>query len=186
MGDSNKGAFLTGFLFGGLAGAAAALLMTPQPGETTRLQIKDRGIELKTQFGDLTTGLQERGKVILEEKTTDPAIKLNFDNPKIKDEILVIFSVKLADDESVTSNEFGIKRLSDEETQEIGKTLNALKAEVGDDSPLDKLIYASFYEENDLLIDALTNYISAMEMSPEVEDFQTAYDQFIIRNGLGN
>jgi gas vesicle protein len=68
MGDSNKGAFLTGFLFGGLAGAAAALLMTPQPGETTRLQIKDRGIELKTQFGDLTTGLQERGKVIIEEK----------------------------------------------------------------------------------------------------------------------
>ena len=68
MGDSNKGAFLTGFLFGGLAGAAAALLMTPQPGETTRLQIKDRGVELKTQFGDLTTGLQERGKVIIEEK----------------------------------------------------------------------------------------------------------------------
>lgn len=125
-------------------------------------------------------------EVILEEKTTEPSIKLNFDNPKIKNEILVIFSVKLADDESVTSNEFGIKRLSDEETQEIGKTLDALKAEVGDDSPLGKLIYASFYEENDLLIDALTNYISAMEMSPEVEDFQTAYDQFIIRNGLGN
>lgn len=75
MGDSNKGAFLTGFLLGGLAGAAGALLMTPQSGETTRLQIRDRGIELKTQFGDLNTGLQERGKVTIGEKeASDTAI----------------------------------------------------------------------------------------------------------------
>ncbi len=71
MGDSSKGAFLTGFLLGGLAGAAGALLMTPQSGETTRLQIRDRGIELKTQFSDLTTGLQERGKLTGEENNAN-------------------------------------------------------------------------------------------------------------------
>jgi len=125
-------------------------------------------------------------EVILEKKTSEPSIKLNFDDPKIKDEILVIFNVKLTDDESVTSDEYGIKRLSKDESQEIDNILKELKAEVGDDSSLDKLIYASFYEDNDLLIDALTNYIGAMEMSPDVPDFEDAYNQFIMRNGLGN
>jgi gas vesicle protein len=69
MSDSNNtGAFLSGFLLGGLVGMAAALLMTPQSGETTRVQLKDRGIELKTQFSDLGTGIQERGRVIIDEK----------------------------------------------------------------------------------------------------------------------
>jgi hypothetical protein len=65
---NNCGAFLTGFLLGGLAGAAAALLMTPQPGETTRVQLRERGIELKGRFDDLSSGIQERGRVIVEEK----------------------------------------------------------------------------------------------------------------------
>ena len=136
----------------------------------------DYTVTLKNMFDD----------VIFELTTSDAAIKLNFDDPKIKDEILVIFNVKLTSDESVASDEYGIKRLSPEESQEIDKVLTVLKAEVGDDSSLDKLIYASFYEDNDLLIDALTNYVGAMELSPEVDDFKDAYQQFIMRNGLGN
>jgi gas vesicle protein len=80
MSDSNHtGAFVTGFILGGLAGAAAALLMTPQSGEKMRLQIQERGIGLKSQFGNLdfdargqaeklATQLQERGRVILKER----------------------------------------------------------------------------------------------------------------------
>ncbi len=63
MSDSNGGgAFLAGFIIGGWAGAAAALLWTPQSGEKTRLQLQERGIELKAQFEDMTTELQERSK----------------------------------------------------------------------------------------------------------------------------
>ncbi len=41
------GAFLVGFIVGGLTGALAALLVAPQSGEETRVQIKDKAIELK-------------------------------------------------------------------------------------------------------------------------------------------
>lgn len=41
------GAFFTGFLIGGLIGAATALLLAPQSGEATRTQIRDKSIELK-------------------------------------------------------------------------------------------------------------------------------------------
>ena len=46
-GGSDIGAFLAGFVIGGLVGAAAALILAPQSGETTRHQIVDRGRELR-------------------------------------------------------------------------------------------------------------------------------------------
>ncbi len=45
--DNEFGAYFIGFLIGGLAGAAAALLMAPQSGEETRTYIRDKSIELK-------------------------------------------------------------------------------------------------------------------------------------------
>jgi gas vesicle protein len=45
--DSDFGTFLVGFIIGGLAGAAAALLLAPQSGEETRTLIRDKSIELK-------------------------------------------------------------------------------------------------------------------------------------------
>jgi gas vesicle protein len=41
------GAFLIGFVVGGLTGAVVALLMAPQSGEETRALIKDKSIELR-------------------------------------------------------------------------------------------------------------------------------------------
>lgn len=40
------GAFLLGFIVGGLTGAVAALLLAPQSGEQTRSIIKDKAIEI--------------------------------------------------------------------------------------------------------------------------------------------
>jgi gas vesicle protein len=45
--ESDFGAFLAGFVIGGLVGAAVALMIAPQSGEETRTLIHDRSIELK-------------------------------------------------------------------------------------------------------------------------------------------
>ena len=44
---SEFGAFVAGFLIGGLVGAATALLMAPQSGEETRAINQEKSIELK-------------------------------------------------------------------------------------------------------------------------------------------
>ena len=41
------GAFLIGFIIGGLTGAAISLIMAPQSGDETREMLKDRAIELR-------------------------------------------------------------------------------------------------------------------------------------------
>ena len=97
--NGETGAFLAGFILGGLVGAAVAMIMAPSSGTETRKQIVDRGLELrgKTESrldearkraeemsGDVKTraekaaeearkraeDLQERSRVILEEQKT--------------------------------------------------------------------------------------------------------------------
>jgi len=46
---------LAGLLIGGLAGAVTMLLLAPQSGEETRLQLQEKGIELR----DRTSGIIE-------------------------------------------------------------------------------------------------------------------------------
>jgi hypothetical protein len=66
----------------------------------------------------------------------------------------------------------------------ILKELEQLSASLREESSLNKLILATFYEENNLLIDALINYEQAMQLSPDVEQFSIAYQLFTKRNGL--
>ncbi len=67
------GAFLIGFIVGGVAGAVAALLLAPQSGEETRALIKDKSIELRdkaaeqaemvaTRANEFTDDAKTRGK----------------------------------------------------------------------------------------------------------------------------
>lgn len=82
------GAFVSGFMIGGLVGAAVALLLAPQSGEETRTLIRDKSIELRDQVEQTATeartraeeiakdararaeDLQSRGRVVLEEQKT--------------------------------------------------------------------------------------------------------------------
>ena len=113
--------------------------------------------------------------------------RLNFNNDKIAQERLIIVSVNNKDFKDQKSNDYGMKQLTPEEAEPIARELSELKLEISNQqSALDKLILASFYEQNSLLADALTSYETAIELAPEVEAFRKAYDQFIFRNGLGN
>ena len=56
--DSDFGAFLSGFLIGGLVGAAVSLMMAPQSGAETRQQIRTKGVELRGRAEDELTDLR--------------------------------------------------------------------------------------------------------------------------------
>ena len=65
--DNDFGAFVIGFMIGGLVGAATALLLAPQSGEETRTIILDKSTEVKTKASESATKAMQDARVRAED-----------------------------------------------------------------------------------------------------------------------
>jgi hypothetical protein len=122
---------------------------------------------------------------ILKEEVSTNSINLNFTSEQMQNEEgLYIITIKAKENMDMTSGDIGLKRLTGEDAAQYQDGLNSLRSEVAQDSPLNKIIYASFYEENGLILDALTQLEEAIKMSPEVEDFKELRIDLIERSSI--
>jgi gas vesicle protein len=68
MSDRDEfGAFLIGFVVGGLTGAVVALLFAPQSGEETRTYIKEKSIELRDKAAEEVEVVASKAEKLAEE-----------------------------------------------------------------------------------------------------------------------
>lgn len=123
---------------------------------------------------------------ILKEEITGNSLDLDFTSEKMNNEEgLYIIKIVAKENPEVTSGDnVAVRRVVGDEASQYAEGLSALKAEVQEDSPLSKIIYASFYEENGLVVDALTAIEEAIEMNPEIDDFKVLKRDIIERNGI--
>ena len=61
------GAFLVGFIVGGLTGAVVSLLFAPQSGEDTRAFIRDKSIEIRDKAAETTEDALARAEAAASE-----------------------------------------------------------------------------------------------------------------------
>lgn len=132
-------------------------------------------VTLKNMFED----------VLLSIETNDPNVVLNLNDDKIAKENVVLLSVVNKNDETIKSGTYAIKKLPTADSDKVKAALNELMSDVEQESALNKYILAGFYEENNLLADALTSYEEAMQLAPEVDSYKEAYLEFLLRNRLG-
>ncbi|MGD1891225.1 MAG: hypothetical protein ACFB15_11605 [Cyclobacteriaceae bacterium] len=98
-------------------------------------------------------------EVLMVEDATDTKMWLDFNQDPIASERLLIVSVQKKNQKDIQSSSYGIKHMTPDESELIEQELKELKLVfAGEESALDKLILASFYEQNNLLADALTCY----------------------------
>jgi gas vesicle protein len=65
--DSDLGAFMAGFLLGGMIGAGVALLLAPQSGEETREMLRERSIELKGRAEQAASDIRTKAETTFQE-----------------------------------------------------------------------------------------------------------------------
>jgi gas vesicle protein len=71
MSDESRGAeFLAGLIIGGFIGAAVGLLLAPQPGEDTRAELRDKGIELRERVVEISEEARKKAEQWQEEGRT--------------------------------------------------------------------------------------------------------------------
>jgi gas vesicle protein len=63
--QGHRGAFIFGAVVGGLAGAAAALFMTPRSGPEIRQQLAARGSELQQRAGGVASDLRSQSQSVV-------------------------------------------------------------------------------------------------------------------------
>lgn len=117
-------------------------------------------------------------------ETPETSITLDLEEKPLASENAILIEVSAKDDPALISEQHLIKRLAPAQHEAVKKQLDDLLTQMEGESALDKLILAGFYEENDLLIDAIAAYEAAIKLAPDVQEFKDAYDGFLIRNGL--
>jgi hypothetical protein len=121
-------------------------------------------------------------EVIMVTETSDNFYKVDFNDSRLKDKDLVIVNVSVKGEKDSNSGDYGIQKVSADDSQTYKTELDELSAALDPNSSINNLILAEFYEQNNLLLDALTSYETAIQKSPDVDYFKDAYTEFLMRN----
>lgn len=116
--------------------------------------------------------------------TPETDLKIDLTDPKLADQSAFLVEVASKADMKTKSEGKVVKKLSPADAEKVKKAYAEIAGDVGGATALDKFIQAGFFEQNGLLIDALTSYEEAIKLAPDVDSFREARDEFLYRNKL--
>jgi hypothetical protein len=125
-----------------------------------------------------------RDEIISEKSISGTKYRLSFDKSPLKDMKLLIVNIRAGGGHSITSKDYGINRITEEQKQSIKNEYEGLLGEADSENVINKLLIASFFEENELLGDAIYYYDQAWALSPDSDGFGKLYNNFLYRNKL--
>ena len=131
-------------------------------------------VTLKNMFED----------VLIRQETPETSLVVDLAGEKFASENAILIEVSSKADPSQVSKQHLIKKLSPAELDKVAAAIKDLRSEVSEETAMNKLFLAGFYEQNNLLIDAITAFEEAVRLEPEVPTFRDSYDEFLIRNRL--
>jgi len=100
-------------------------------------------------------------------------------------ESAILVEVMSKGDGKLKSLQHLVKRMNAAQTEKIKKEMSdEMGTSVTEETALNKLLLAGFYEQHKLFIDALTAYQQAIKLAPDVPSYKEDYDDFLIRNGF--
>lgn len=117
-------------------------------------------------------------------ETAESTYKLDLADPKLAKENAILIEVKSKNDSKMISKQHLIKRITPAEQARVKKSLTEFSADAPETTALNKLLLAGFYEERNLLIDAMVAYEEAISLAPDVPTYKESYDDFLLRHGM--
>lgn len=87
-------------------------------------------------------------------------------------------------DANIKSEKINLKPFDEAKNLELTKQTSELKAELTEETALNKFVMANFFAEQNLVINAVEQYEAAIALEPEVEDYKAAYGEYLIKTGI--
>lgn len=121
---------------------------------------------------------------LMKMETPETSVKVDLNDPKFANETAILVEVKSKADGKSKSEQHLIKKLSPGRIEAVKKSFAEVTGELKEETALNKLILAAFFEENKLYIDAITAYEQAIKLAPDDSSYKEAYEEFLLRNKL--
>jgi len=97
----------------------------------------------------------------------------------------LVWTVAVKEHSKIISDKFNLRYVEDPaKAQELHNQFTSLKAELTEETALNKLVLASFCAQNKLTLNAMEYYEEAIKMEPEVDEYKVMYGQFLSQSGL--
>lgn len=112
---------------------------------------------------------------------TESFVTISLNDDKFKREPQVMVRIVAKDKPGAGSKNYIVKRLQKDDRAKIDSLMAQLDPSMDRSSALTQYVLAGFYEENLLLVDALTAYHEAYRKAPDVELYKNAYAEFLKR-----
>ena len=120
--------------------------------------------------------------VVESTETSETSYQIDLSSAKYARENAILVEVSSKADPKYVSKRHMIKRLSVAEVEKISAAVHEIKSQLSEETAVNKLFLANFYESNDLLLDAIYAYEQAMSLEPDA--CKESYDDFLVRNNL--
>jgi hypothetical protein len=133
-------------------------------------------VRLNSMFGDELDRFEVK----------DTTVLIDLSKPNLINEDNILVEVASKTDKERVSESFMLKKLSTADKTRIKNSLANIASQTKEQTALNNLFLASFFEDNKLLIDAATAYQIAIKLAPNVPYFQEAFNDFLTRNGLNS
>jgi len=117
-------------------------------------------------------------------ETPETNFKIDLTDARYAKETAILVEVRSKADPKQVSDRHLIKRLAPAEQAGLKTKLDKEMGETAEATALNKYLRAGFFEENKLLIDAITAYEEAIQLAPDVPTYQEALDEFLVRHGI--
>ncbi len=114
-------------------------------------------------------------------ETSETTLTVDLSDPKFTTESAILVEVSSKNDPKQVSKQHMIRKMSASGRAGVQKSLTDIMSDVSEPTALNKFILAGFYEENNLLIDAISSFEEAVKLEPSYKEY---YDEFLLRHGL--
>jgi hypothetical protein len=136
--------------------------------------LKPYVVTFKSMFGD------ELNKI----ETADNFAIVDLDDKNFLNEDNILITVESKANRNKTSADYTIKKLSKADKDRIKTSFAEISKQTAEPTAVNKLVMAGFFEQNNLLIDAIPYYQEAIKLAPDVPEYKEMYNDFLLRHGI--
>ena len=136
--------------------------------------LKPYVVTFKSMFGDELNSVE----------TSENALVVDLSDRNFENEDNIIVTVSSKSNKAKFSDDYTLKKLSKADKERIKNLLSEIASQTAEQTALNKLVIAGFYEQNNLLIDAISFYQEALKLAPDVPEYKELYNDFLLRQGI--